>query len=597
MKNENLLNALGQVDDSFIVEAAPGGNKKRAWAKWGVAAACFCIVAAGAVAALLPGPAGPEPSVDPLPPVPGDHEKPVTSEYSSLEELLAHLSQYDYHDDRKADATGGGHISTTGFFEGAETVSLGGVAYDISPDLREVGVYQNGEKLGSVGGFAERLFILGDRLIIMSCEETGGNETDPEMSTKARIYSLSDPKEPKLVNEIVQRGELSAGYAAEGRLYLMTADGECACGWSRLSDTSGYVPALSVDGESISWGNEDITILGEPVSVRYLAVSIIDPAAGKVTDKHAFYGNIADAFYGEDWLVLNVKAETDKVIEVPTLYAFHTGEAFDYISKVALSAVFGVGNVEKRANGALADGEGAAVSSVSMSGGTLRLVGNYYKRSGGTAENSLLVMAVDLYDGDFTYEVLSLNHLSASAFDEILWEEDRVIMSLSHMRGVGTAELIVENCFVFAEFAEKGIKIYENDLVGDNVAGIDTMYWFGSPLGELEPLIPMGGGIYLRYNSRPDGLDIYDFSDSSAPKCLYKSGGELPEGCRFEFENLVYSEDTFGILMITPDEEGNYLDVTLSWRIYRVDPKAEEPFVLLEEVPVTEGVDVRAVCV
>jgi len=49
MKNKRLLNALGQVDESFVMEAAPGkkNNKKikyHKWVKWGAIAASFLLV-------------------------------------------------------------------------------------------------------------------------------------------------------------------------------------------------------------------------------------------------------------------------------------------------------------------------------------------------------------------------------------------------------------------------------------------------------------------------------------------------------------------------------------------------------------------------
>lgn len=48
MSEERLLNALGQVDDQYILEAAPGQTpgKNRAWIKWAALAACLCLVLA-----------------------------------------------------------------------------------------------------------------------------------------------------------------------------------------------------------------------------------------------------------------------------------------------------------------------------------------------------------------------------------------------------------------------------------------------------------------------------------------------------------------------------------------------------------------------
>ena len=47
MKNEKLLNAIGNINDDIIHAAAPGMRsvEKRSWAKWGVLAACMCLIA------------------------------------------------------------------------------------------------------------------------------------------------------------------------------------------------------------------------------------------------------------------------------------------------------------------------------------------------------------------------------------------------------------------------------------------------------------------------------------------------------------------------------------------------------------------------
>ena len=50
MKEEQILSVLGQVDEKYIKEADPMNKtkKKNSWLKWGAAAACLCLVIAGA---------------------------------------------------------------------------------------------------------------------------------------------------------------------------------------------------------------------------------------------------------------------------------------------------------------------------------------------------------------------------------------------------------------------------------------------------------------------------------------------------------------------------------------------------------------------
>lgn len=52
MKSERILNALGQVDETYIEEAAPGSTqriRKHRWVKWGALAACLCLIIGGTV--------------------------------------------------------------------------------------------------------------------------------------------------------------------------------------------------------------------------------------------------------------------------------------------------------------------------------------------------------------------------------------------------------------------------------------------------------------------------------------------------------------------------------------------------------------------
>ncbi len=57
MKNERLLNEIGEIDDRFIAEAAPAAKKaaKPLWIKWAAAAACLCLAGFGIFAAARSG--------------------------------------------------------------------------------------------------------------------------------------------------------------------------------------------------------------------------------------------------------------------------------------------------------------------------------------------------------------------------------------------------------------------------------------------------------------------------------------------------------------------------------------------------------------
>lgn len=50
MNGKDLMNGLNHVDEKYLDEAQKPRNLKTIWVKWGVAAACLCLVAAGALA-------------------------------------------------------------------------------------------------------------------------------------------------------------------------------------------------------------------------------------------------------------------------------------------------------------------------------------------------------------------------------------------------------------------------------------------------------------------------------------------------------------------------------------------------------------------
>lgn len=53
MKELQLLIALGEIDDAYIVEAAPAQQNKRRWIRWAALAACFALIVTGGIAVLL----------------------------------------------------------------------------------------------------------------------------------------------------------------------------------------------------------------------------------------------------------------------------------------------------------------------------------------------------------------------------------------------------------------------------------------------------------------------------------------------------------------------------------------------------------------
>lgn len=583
MNGTDFLEYMELVDPAYVEAAdVPPRRRKRTWLKWGSAAACLCAAAASVFALSRFGVDAPLETVSPASPVPSvsgqpDHSNaalpPVTSDtYDTLDQLLFALSGREEHgSDGHQEANGTG-VPAAAQSAGSDTVSLGGYVYQIKDGGVEIS--QDGVSASRLDVPAEKLFLVGERLIV------AGREAPPEpegdVRTCVELFDLAAPEKPVSLAQVIQSGELTACWLSGGRLYLMSSDGMCACGFSRLADTQDYVPALSRDGEAVSWTVEEICILGEPTRVSYTAVTVLSADSLEIEAKCACYGDIDSVFYGEDWFAFATESRTSDRYVLPELYAFDApGLAF--LGRVDTAAVFGLEKTRTLADYVLPDGDYPAVKSVFRAGKEWRVVGEYRTVSPDDARSvRLFALTFHPEDGAVQTALLELPE-SRFAVDDVLWEAERAVIS------TGTSQEGVDNArIVFAEFGADGVAFYQNGLVCDRVMGIDKLYWLGTPLGSIRPFIPMGNGVYLRYRGTPDGLDVYDFSDSANPRRLYQSDGDIPEGCRLDFEYRIYDERTVAVRLITPNE-GEYRNVSYSWLVFSVDPEAEVPLTVVEE--------------
>lgn len=585
MRGNEFLDKLEFIDPAYVAEADEQPARKRmVWLKWGGLAACVCVVAAAALAfaginwrleercitveSQPPGPDGPV----------IDRPQELTSDtYSSLEELLDDLRLRDGHTLEKRDGIqngNGGYSAAHAAMEGADTVSWQGAVYQITGDAG-VGVYQNGRLTGTVDVPADYLFVSGGRLVTVGAERCSGDELDPVYCVRVNLFDLADPARPEQLDSFTQLGGLTACWLSGGQLYLMTDDGVCACGYSRLSDLEDYKPQLFHGEEQLSWPEEDISILGEPTRVSYAAVSRIDVETLEVTGRHAYYGDIGDVYYGGDWFALVTSSLLQEhSYTLPEIYAF-TG-SLSFAGKLNMAGIFGL---EKTGALPLPDGgifpaEYPDVKSVSRAGDVWRVVGEYQKNDGESWARELFAVAYDP-DGPrpITKQTLRLPE-DQFDIDDILWEDGRAVISAGFVRfdPYKTGARLV-----FAEFDGTDVTLLSSDLICDRVQGVEGIYWLGSPLGQLKPFIPLGDGLYLRYNGTPDGFDLFDLSDSAHPKCLYQSSGDIPAGCRLDFKNYALNQNTVAVQLITPGEDDGYRDAVTTWAFFSIAPGSDTP--------------------
>lgn len=620
MKDYELLDAVGGIDAKYVENADRMIKSRRSflWVKMIPAAACFVLILTAAIVTLpgiLKGPRSVTPpgfSDDPevMPSgtdkILGDSNEgnviaygSTSDTYTDLPSLLSYLSNHDIHDEGRMDASGGGSFfpaqGESGQLEKAELVESTGVAVDItgkySYHIGEAAVQislldgGNTKNVGSIDVLADGIFICNDHLLIISQYMSGGDILNEELSVHVNIYDITVPHNPVLQDEYTQLGRLTACWMVGANLYLVTGDGVCACGWSRLDDTSAYYPALSHNGEVMEWGDEDISILGEPTRVQYSAITAINGNTCEVVEKEALYGNIRKLFYGEDWIAVTAASETDKARENPVLYTFNSDLSFT--GKINAAKILGVPEQNELKDYTPQNGSYLDIVSISKAGGLYRLLGTDMVKDGEVTASYFMAIAASTETGEADVALLSAEKYPYSSFTEVLWESDRAIACVGVMRGMFSTDTDIEKetKFIFAQFDGLQVKLLENELTGAYLGG-RVGVGYGNPLGKFETLISMGQGIYVRYSNPaegPGGFDVFDFSDSAAPRLLYRSENSLSGGDAFDYAWYVYDEHTFGTLKVLLGAEDYFRDVKLSWCVFSVDSAEETAITLRHE--------------
>lgn len=627
MKSYELLDAVGGIDAKYVENAARKKELRHSplWAKRAKivpAAACFVLILTAAIVTLpgiLKGPRsvtppgfGDDSEVTPIGTdrTPGDSNKGNVSAYGStsdtytdLPSLLSYLSNHDIHGEGRMDASGGGSFTPaqgesgqeSNQLEKAELVESTGVAvdtagkysYHIGESAVQISLLDGGntKNVGNIDVSADGIFICNDHLLIVSQYMSDGEILDEELSVRVNIYDITVPQNPVFQDEYTQLGRLTACWMVGANLYLVTSDGVCACGWSRLDDTSAYYPALSHNGEVMEWGDEDISILGEPARVQYSAITVINGNTCEIVEKEALYGNIRKLFYGEDWIAVTAASETGESRENPVLYTFNGDLSFT--GKINAAKILGVPEQNELKDYTAQDGSYLNIVSVSKAGGLYRLLGTDMVKDGELTASYFMAIAASTETGEANFSLLSAENYPYGSFTEVLWEPDRAIACVGVMRGAlsADADIEMETKFILAQFDGLQVKLLENELTGAYLGG-RVGVGYGNPLGEFETLISMGQGIYVRYSNPaegPGGFDVFDFSDSAAPKLLYRSENSLSGRDAFDYAWYVYDEHTFGTLKVLLGEEDYFRDVNLSWCVFSVDSTKETAITLLHE--------------
>ncbi len=504
-------------------------------------------------------------------------DKNTSNKFATLDRLIAYKEENISGNKDDGDATVGSDSISNSLSVDATALQVneGGtlVAYgDYSYHLGENVIYISrllGNSPANVGEikltekttYKSKLFICSNKLVAIEQWNKDGSAGKLENYSSVNIYDLATPENPMLVNEFIQMGQTAACYTVKDNIYLLTTDGQCACGAGH-SNKESYVPHLTQNGRSVAWGDGDISILGEPSRICYLAAVKINVATGNIIDKQAFYGDIEEIFFGTDWLTVVVEEQN-----YTDAYTFNTANSFTHTGKVRL-------------NDAVKENINFDITTITKANGIYRIVGTAYS-AGKNAR--LLIITLDLSSQKGCVALMTpySDEEKTLTIDDVVWEQNRAIVTVST---IVKPDYSHKANIILVHFSNLEVKIQDEKLSVDRVDGVDMIFAESVPFG-LNPIISMGDGVYIRYNKIPNGLDIFNFN-SSAPKLIYDSPGEIPTASRYNFVNRVYDKNTFGIIVQTPDSSGEYRNSTFSWNIYSVNIGSTKPYTLIKSVDI-----------
>lgn len=593
MRGNEFLDKMELINPEYIEEAAKKPrSKKRRFIKWVAAAACFAAVAAISLqffereeppVIIRPS----ENEFEEETPVP---EKPTSESYESLPELLEYLGLNEIHgtEDSFIEIKGSEESYVTAEAEGIEiTVQssfavnmTGEYAFHSGEDFVYITKLGEGktENAGKIKGGADAVFVINEKLVLISENSSGKEKPERETSTRIRFFDISSPEEPVLSDEFVQKGALSACWLSGADIYTVTGEGVCACGFSRLDDPAGYYPSLSKNGGKIAWGDEDISILGTPERVYYSAVTVINGNNAEIAEKEAFYGNIEKIFYGAEWVAAAVCEGEKGASEV---YAF--GPDLGFCGKTDISEAFGDSGKTPEYSDAI---------SVTEENGIFRIIGMHYDTEGNAA---LSAVSTDTQSEETFAEILTLEDYSGASVTEIQYNDNGAIICLGRTENRDNTGISLSAGFVFAEFSGSETKFHKSEITADYLnMQVGTSY--GNPFGAFETLIPMGNGIFVRFSDPdegPGGFDIFDFSSPENPLHIYDAEESLSGDDSFDYISHVYDEKTFGVLKVIHGEEVFFRDAGLSWCVFSLgeEPELLYEYPLEEDIPFYAGAD------
>lgn len=623
MNEKELFEAFSDIDDELIERSEKKTKaRKMNFLKFLIPAACICLVTAVAISVFN---SLPDSGSSPSDVIKDAEDNAFPDSYKNLMELLEAVSKTEEHNgmimdssipyDLNTDSATDNVVSRLQNCAGAVLTTDNRYSFHIKEfsysfgefdySIRRINITKingnNSELIGYIPIDSGALMIYGDYLITKGAafyEEAESKEEffNQRSECSYAIYDISNPEKPSLMHIFTQSGRTSECWMVGEKLYIVSGDGVCACGYGS-DNPQKYYPFLRKDNEDIVWDDKDITIVGKPGRVYYTALSIIDVTTGEVIEKEAMYGVGSNLFYGEDWIASSyAEPSADGYSGNKFLYLFDGN--FKFTGKINITKAANLDSKIKWDNKDKISGDSSAVVSVKRIENEYRIIleSSHYE-NGWKASQSVIALSVDT-DKDTSscdrYEIATEEGTISTFYNvtEILWEKDRAVIVTALTRYTDEISDNTVASFVFADFDNGTVAVHGTPLTADypnsRFGEYGNVYF-----GELNSLIPMGNGIYLKHayhdketSYSPDGFDIFDFSDSASPKQLYKAEGRMTEKAGFDFFFHVYDNNTFGVLDVAYGKDTYFRNVTLRWTIYDIDVNNNQPFTKISQTEI-----------
>ena len=577
MNSEKLFEAIGSIDDKYLLL-----DKKPKNRKLGTAIICTVTAAAAALAitvlqpwsffmAKSSAPAAPAPDVTEE--EPGAPKHPLgyltdteisyeISPYAGLDELLMHLSENEQHNSGVASESETAGTDAQKDSSLSDVIAVNGYAYHPTDDGVMITKLdgQATESIGKIDLWANSMFFAYDKLAVTSGHYEYSEDGSETPYTTLSIYMnlFEDPSHPQLRDVYTVKGNYVDSFMHAGKLYLVTEDSECACGYSRSDEKSAYLPYIHHSGviseyeEEITFKEDDLTVLASPTRINYTVVTVIDMKNGEISDTKAFYAYTERVFFSDGFIAFAVTQNAKQSVFVFDADFFEFMgriEPFDSSDKSITHTE--ILHFAKKDSGFCLTGH--------ITGGIgEEKIRTIFAAKANTANGAVTFDTFVPHEGfhlNIT-EITETDFGTLISFDEI--QGDTVIGRMSIADYSYGAELINSA----SEFA--------------SVHGVDTAFYFGDPLGDITTLTDLGDGYYARTNELPDAFDIIKVSQDGI-ELINDTDSMLKGDERFVFKNKFADGKLFAVSF---EGEDVYLNV------YSVNVQENKPFELIEKMPV-----------